>query len=83
MNLNIKATAVAFGLLWGIGVLLLVWFSLFFNMSPDLINFLGKYYIGLNVSFLGSLIGLIWGFIDGAFGGMAFAWLYNKLNNVL
>jgi len=28
---------------------------------------------------LGSLIGLVWGFVDGLIGGAIFAWLYNLL----
>jgi len=28
---------------------------------------------------MGSLIGLVWGFVDRLVGGMIFAWLYNVL----
>jgi hypothetical protein len=29
---------------------------------------------------MGSLIGLIWGIVDGAIGGALLAWLYNRLS---
>jgi hypothetical protein len=28
---------------------------------------------------VGSLIGLVWGFVDGLVCGFVFSWLYNKL----
>ena len=83
MNLNVKAMSLAFGLLWGVSVMITVWIIILFNFPSDIVLFLGKYYLGLNVSFVGSFIGLFWGFLDGAIGGMVFAWLYNKLSVIL
>jgi hypothetical protein len=40
---------------------------------------IGKIYIGYNISAAGSLIGLIWGFVDALIGGAIFAWLYNLI----
>jgi hypothetical protein len=34
-------------------------------------------YIGYTLSPVGSMVGLAWGFIDGAIGGAVLAWLYN------
>jgi len=78
MKLNIKATALASGILWGMGLLFLVLWTMFMNTPSDIIIFLSNYYIGLNISLLGSLIGFFWAFLDGAFAGALFAWLYNK-----
>ena len=43
------------------------------------ITFLGRVYRGYNISAVGSVIGLVWAFIDGLIGGAIFAWLYNCL----
>ena len=54
MNLNVKAFALTCGLAWG---------------SASLSTFIGRLYRGYNLSPLGSLIGLVWAFVDGAIGG--------------
>ncbi len=36
-------------------------------------------YFGVEISWLGALAGAICGFIDGFFGGLILAWLYNLL----
>ena len=38
-------------------------------------------YRGFNISPIGSVIGLIWAFADGAIGGAIFAWLYNLISS--
>jgi len=40
----------------------------------------GKVYPFFTITPLGSLLGLIYGFVDGLIVGGAFAWLYNRLN---
>jgi len=52
-----------------------------FEGATGEITFLGRIYIGYNISLTGSLIGLLWGFFDGMIGGAIFAWLYNLLSN--
>ena len=78
MKLSVKATALTCGILWGGGIFFLAIFSIFFTTYSDIIIFLSKYYIGLDVSFIGALIGFVWGFLDAGVGGALFAWLYNK-----
>lgn len=34
-------------------------------------------YPGYYITAVGSLVGLVWAFIDGLIGGVIFAWLYN------
>ena len=83
MKLNVKATALSFGILWGGGMFLFVIWSTFssYPNSGGIITFLSHYYLGLESTFLGSIIGFFWGFCDAAFGGALFAWLYNKFCN--
>ena len=79
MKLNIKAFALAGGLLWGLGVFGLTWWVMAFEGATRDLMVLGHLYRGFNISPLGSVIGLVWGFFDGAIGGGLLAWLYNRL----
>ena len=79
MKLNVKVFALAFGLLWGVGLFLLTWWIIVFEGMTEDVTFIGRVYRGYNISPLGSVIGLVWAFVDGAIGGAIFAWLYNCL----
>lgn len=79
MKLNLKAFALTFGLIWGFGLMFLTWWVMIFNGATGNATIIGQVYRGYNISFLGSIIGLIWGFFDGMIGGAIFAWLYNLL----
>jgi len=79
MRLNTKAFALSCGILWGLAVLLAtVWIIVFGFDGTVMIN-LDHFYFGYNISYLGAVIGGIWGFVDGLIGGAIFAWLYNRL----
>ncbi|NIP44589.1 MAG: hypothetical protein GWO41_04890 [candidate division Zixibacteria bacterium] len=79
MRLNVKAVALAFGLIWGFGLLVLTWWVILFEGSTGDLMAIGHVYRGYNISPLGSILGLIWGFFDGLIGGAIFAWLYNLI----
>jgi hypothetical protein len=40
---------------------------------------MASFYIGFKPTFLGGVIGAIWGFIDGAIGGVIIALVYNAI----
>lgn len=75
--LNIKAFALACGLTWGFGLLLLTWWVIAFEGASGDPTVLGLVYRGYNISATGSFIGLLWGLADGFVGGAIFAWMYN------
>ena len=79
MKLNIRAFALACGLIWGIGLFALTWWIIAFDGATGEITLIGRLYRGYNISPAGSFVGLIWAFIDGSVGGAIFAWLYNRL----
>ncbi len=81
MKLNVKAFALACGLIWGLGLFLLTWWIILFEGSTGEITTIGRIYRGFNISPVGSVIGLIWALIDGTIGGAIFAWLYNLIAN--
>lgn len=80
MKFNIKAFALACGLFWGIGLFLITWWIIIFEGASGTVTLIGRIYLGYNISPLGSIIGLVWAFVDGIIGGAIFAWLYNLLN---
>ena len=79
MKLNVKALALTAGLFWGLGIFCITWWIMLFDGATGEVTCLGLVYRGYCVSPLGSIIGLLWGFVDGLIGGAIFGWLYNLL----
>jgi hypothetical protein len=79
MKLNVKAFALAAGLVWGINWFFLTWFMIIFDGISYEMTIIGRMYRGFTVSPIGSLAALLWGFFDGFFLGLLIAWIYNKL----
>ena len=79
MKLNVKAFAVAGGLIWGLGLFLLTWWIIVFEGPTGDTTLIGRVYRGYSITPLGSVIGLGWGLVDGLIGGAIFAWLYNVI----
>ena len=79
MKLNVKAFALACGLLWGLGLFLLTCWIILFDGATGEPTLIGRLYRGYTISPQGSVIGLLWGFVDGLIDGAIFAWLYNWL----
>ena len=79
MRLNVKAFALACGLVWGIGLFAVTWWIIALDGATPDVTFLGRIYRGYEISPQGSVIGLLWAFPDGLIGGAIFAWLYNLI----
>jgi hypothetical protein len=79
MKLNIRAFALTCGILWGLGIFFFTLWIILFDGSTGEVTIIGRIYRGYNISIVGSLFGLLWGFFDGLVGGAIFAWLYNLL----
>ncbi len=77
MKLNVKAFALACGLLWGASLFLLTWWVILWEGFTHDLLVIGHIYRGYNVSAVGSVIGLGYAFVDGYIGGLILAWLYN------
>lgn len=80
MKLNIKAFALTSGIVWGVGLFLLTLWIMAFDGATGEPTLLGRLYRGYSISPGGSIIGLIWGFVDGLVFGAIFAWLYNAVS---
>lgn len=79
MKLDVKAFAIACGLIWGLGLFCLTWWVIAFDGITGDPTPIALVYRGYNISPAGSVIGLAWGLVDGAIGGAVLAWLYNRL----
>ncbi len=77
MKLNVRAFSLSAGLIWGSGLFLLTWWIIFFDGITGEPTLIGRLYRGYSISPVGSIIGLIWAFVDGLIFGAVFAWLYN------
>ncbi|MEW6529687.1 MAG: bacteriophage holin [Thermodesulfobacteriota bacterium] len=79
MKFNVKAFALTCGIFWGLSIFIITWWLIIFYGASGARTVIGLFYFGYTVSALGSIIGLVWGFVDGLVSGAIFAWLYNLL----
>jgi hypothetical protein len=79
MKLNIKAFALTCGIVWALSLFLLTWWLIAFGGSTGTPTLISKVYLGYTISPIGSVIGLVYAFVDALIGGAIFAWLYNKI----
>ncbi|MBN1456848.1 MAG: bacteriophage holin [Sedimentisphaerales bacterium] len=75
-KLNVKALAIAFGITWSAGMLLSGWAAMC-GWCTGMVDVFSTIYIGFAPSILGGIIGAVWGFADGAIGGVIVALIYN------
>ena len=79
MKLDVKAFALTWAILWGLGLPLATWWVMALDGASTAPTWLGHFYRGYNLTLAGSLIGGVWAFFDALIGGAIFAWLYNLL----
>ncbi len=78
-KLNVKALGLAAGILWGGYMLCIGWTAWLIDWGTAFVTAMSSVYIGFRPSFLGGIIGALWGFLDGAVAGIIIAWLYNMI----
>ena len=79
MKLNVKAFALTCGIVWGFGLFALTWWIIAFDGATHEVTLIGRLYRGYNISPIGSIVGLVYGFFDAWVGGAILAWLYNTI----
>ncbi|KTD42072.1 bacteriophage holin [Legionella parisiensis] len=67
----------AFGVLWGISILILGLLAYYYTYGHGFVLAVGSLYPGYEPSIKGSLLGAVIGFIDAFITGFLIAWLYN------
>jgi len=78
MKINVKALSVTCGILWGGIILLMTLWLVVRGLQSEPIIF-ELVYPGYSISGIGSIIGLMYGFIDGLIFGFIAGKLYNFL----
>ncbi len=78
-RLDVKGLALSLGILWG-AVTLLIGLVAITGYGLEWVELLSKVYIGYEATFIGSIIGGIYGFIDAGIAGALIAFLYNKFS---
>ncbi|OGN61670.1 MAG: hypothetical protein A3F40_03810 [Chlamydiae bacterium RIFCSPHIGHO2_12_FULL_27_8] len=76
MKLSVKSFSLSFGIAFGIYMLFLGWVSAFGWGIRD-VTIISNLYIGYGPTFIGGIIGAIWGFVDGAICGYLISTFYN------
>lgn len=67
----------AFGLIWGLGTLLLGWAGWLWGFGVPVIMLWSHVYLGFAPTLVGGLWGGLWGLIDFFIFGLLVAWVYN------
>lgn len=75
---DVRAAGLSFGIVWSVLIFLCGIISMFCDWGTKFVEVFANIYPGYHATFLGSVIGAFWGFIDGGVGGALLAWLYNK-----
>lgn len=78
-KLDVKAFGMALGITWGAAMFGLGVIDIFTAWGDVFGAIMSTVYIGYTPTFLGSIIGGVWGFCDAGIGGLVVAWLYNRL----
>lgn len=77
-GLDVRAFALACGVTWGLGTLILGLLAFFSGVGMLAVTNLGSVYVGFAPTLAGSMIGALWGFIDGIVGGLILGFIYNR-----
>jgi len=77
-KLDVKAFGLACGIIWAAGVIILGIMNMLTGWAAGWVELMSTAYIGYQPTFIGSIIGGAWGFVDAGIGGLLLAWLYNK-----
>ena len=77
--LDSKRLGLAAGILWGLCLFINTVLSIYTGYATDFLNILKSVYPGYSISWFGSFVGFIYGFIDGTIVFFLLAWIYNKL----
>lgn len=80
MNLNIKSFSLTTGIILGVGLFIGTWVAIILKLDIYALQVYAKLLPGYAVTPVGSIVGLIYGFVKGAVAACIFAWLYNLLN---
>jgi hypothetical protein len=77
MKLSVKALGLSLGIFWGVVLCATTLLAVYTGYLTNFAEMMADVYPYYEVTLLGSVAGLVWGFIDGLIAGLIFGWLYN------
>ncbi len=78
--MSIRTLGLTAGIFWGAAIFILSWWMMLTGNAEGPITLFERIYIGYSFTPMGSVVGAVWGFIDGGIAGVIFAWLYNLID---
>lgn len=81
MKSKTQRAAVTGGLLWAILLFLTTLAGVYFNYATNFLNVIVSIYPGYSISLTGSIVGLVYGFLDVFIGVYIFSWVYHRIGN--
>jgi hypothetical protein len=79
MRIHTKALALSSGVVCGGAVFIMTLLGTFFDYGLDFLVVLRSVYPGYSISIIGSIIGLLYGFLDGVIWFGLIGWFYNRI----
>jgi hypothetical protein len=80
MRSDIKRAALTGGVIWAVIMFFTTLAGVYFGYGIAFLNVWVSIYPGYSISLLGSVIGLVYGFLDMFIGIYLIAWVYKKLS---
>jgi hypothetical protein len=78
VTLGVVSFGLALGLTWAVFVFLLGLFATLLEWGVPIAFALASLYIGFGPTFIGSITGAVWAFVNGLVAGLLIAWFYNR-----
>ena len=79
MRIHTKALALSSGIVCGVIVCVKTLAGLYFGYGMECLRIFESIYPGYSISVVGSIIGLIYGFLNGALVIGLISWIYNRI----
>jgi hypothetical protein len=79
--LSAKRLGIAGGILWGVMMFVMTLANIWFGYGTMWLALMADIYPGYEVTYIGSIVGLVYGFLDGFVGLFIIGWLYNKISD--
>lgn len=77
--LNPIKLGISGGILWGLCMFICTILAIYFGYSTKFLYVMADIYPGYTISWWGTIVGFIYGFLDAFIGLFLLAWIYNKL----
>ena len=78
--MSIRTLGLTLATFWGASMFFLTWWIILTGNTEGPTTLFERIYIGYSFTPMGSIIGAVWGFVDGGVVGIVFAWLYNLID---